>query len=171
LVDFDMTRGDDVWFAWPQLFCSCSLCPAGRWQDTSSHREVSLVFFSPQTAACRGMVSLCQWFTNRLPPSAQHSISAQWKTVWVEFPSFRATSREIFTVLFRTAFNCSFNTMLLLVLLLIPGKTSGRAAGFSRSTSGCGATGGHCPERFRSRLQRRCAGSAFENQSAGEWKL
>ena len=46
LVDFDMTGGDDVWFARPQLFFSCNLCPTGRLQDTSSHREVSLVFFS-----------------------------------------------------------------------------------------------------------------------------
>ena len=46
LVDFDMTGGDDVWFARPQLFFTCSLCPTERSQDKSSHREVSLVFFS-----------------------------------------------------------------------------------------------------------------------------
>ncbi len=46
LVDFDMTGGNDVWFARPQLFFTCSLCPTGRSQDKSSHREVSLVFFS-----------------------------------------------------------------------------------------------------------------------------
>ena len=46
LVYFDMTGGDDVWFARPQLFFTCSLCPTGRSQDKSSHREVSLVFFS-----------------------------------------------------------------------------------------------------------------------------
>jgi hypothetical protein len=43
LVDFDMTGGDDVWFAPPQLFFTCSFCPNGRSQDKSSHREVSLV--------------------------------------------------------------------------------------------------------------------------------
>jgi hypothetical protein len=36
LVDFDMTGGDDVWFARPQLFFTCSLCPTGRSQDKSS---------------------------------------------------------------------------------------------------------------------------------------
>jgi hypothetical protein len=41
-----MTGGDDVWFARPQLFFSCSLCPTGQMEDKSSHREVSLVFFS-----------------------------------------------------------------------------------------------------------------------------
>jgi hypothetical protein len=46
LVDFDMTGGNNVWFARPQLFFSFRLFPTGRWQDTSSHREVSLVFFS-----------------------------------------------------------------------------------------------------------------------------
>ena len=65
------------------------------------------------------------------------------------------------------------HTMLVLALLLIPGKTAGRAAGFSRSTSGCGATGGHFQERFRSRLQRRCAGTARERvriKAQGSWK-
>jgi hypothetical protein len=39
LVDFDMTGGDDVWFARPQLLFTCSLCPTRRSQDKSSHRE------------------------------------------------------------------------------------------------------------------------------------
>jgi hypothetical protein len=43
-VDFDMTGGDDVWFARPQLFFTCSSCPTVRSHDRSSHREVSLVF-------------------------------------------------------------------------------------------------------------------------------
>ena len=46
LTDFDMTGGDDVWFARPQLFFSCSLCPTGQMEDKASHVEVSLVFFS-----------------------------------------------------------------------------------------------------------------------------
>ena len=46
LTDFDMTGGNDVWFTRPQLFFSCSLCPTGQTENKSSHREVSLVFFS-----------------------------------------------------------------------------------------------------------------------------
>ncbi len=46
LTDFDMTGGDDVWFAQPQLFFSSSLCPTGQMEDKASHIEVSLVFFS-----------------------------------------------------------------------------------------------------------------------------
>ena len=46
LTDFDMTGGDDVWFARPQLFFSCSLCPTGQMADKASHQEFSLVFFS-----------------------------------------------------------------------------------------------------------------------------
>ena len=46
LSDFDMTGGDDVWYARPQLFFSCTLCPTGQMGDRGSHREVSLVFFS-----------------------------------------------------------------------------------------------------------------------------
>jgi hypothetical protein len=41
-----MTGGDDVWFAQPQLFFSCSLSPTGQMEDKASHIEVSLVFFS-----------------------------------------------------------------------------------------------------------------------------
>ena len=41
-----MTGGDDVWFARPLLFFSCSLCPTGQMEDKASHIEVSLVFFS-----------------------------------------------------------------------------------------------------------------------------
>ena len=43
LVDFDMTGGDDVWFARPQLFFTCSLCPTGRSQDKSSHTPNSFM--------------------------------------------------------------------------------------------------------------------------------
>jgi hypothetical protein len=46
LSDFDMMGGDDVWYARPQLFFSCTLCPTGQMGDRGSHREVSLVFFS-----------------------------------------------------------------------------------------------------------------------------
>jgi hypothetical protein len=46
LTDFDMTGDDDVWFARPQLFFSCSLCPTGQMEDKASHVEFSLVFFS-----------------------------------------------------------------------------------------------------------------------------
>ncbi len=45
-VRSSVTGGDDVWFARPQLFFSCSLCPTGHMEDKSSHWEVSLVFFS-----------------------------------------------------------------------------------------------------------------------------
>ena len=40
LTDFDMTGGDDVWFARPLLFFSCSLCPTGQMKDKASHIEV-----------------------------------------------------------------------------------------------------------------------------------
>ena len=47
LSDFDMTGNDDVWYARPQFFFWCTLCPTGQMGDSrGSHREVSLVFFS-----------------------------------------------------------------------------------------------------------------------------
>ncbi len=33
LTDFDMTGGDDMWYARPQLFFSCTLCPTGQMGD------------------------------------------------------------------------------------------------------------------------------------------
>jgi hypothetical protein len=180
LVALNMTGGDDVWLAQPQLFFSCSLCPTGQWQDTSSHRMVIRrfhwyssahlsLYLSPQTAACRGRVSL--WFTNEQPPSGRTQPPTLYvcpvKNVLGRVPLLPSTSTEIFRIPFHTV----FDNMFLLALLLIPGKTAGRAAGFSRSTSRCGATGGHFQERFWSRMQRRCAGNAFENQGAGELKL
>ena len=91
----------------------------------------------------------------------------QWKTFSGESPSFRATLRGTVTTLFHSASDSMFP----MVLLLIPGRTVGQAAGFSRSTSGCGATEGRFQGRFRSWMQSRCVGSAFESQGGGELQL
>ena len=59
LTDFEMTGGDDVWFARPQLFFSCSLCPTGQMEDKASHMDVSLVFFSTFE-----QISLTEWHSH-----------------------------------------------------------------------------------------------------------
>ena len=42
-----MRQGDGlVWYARPQLFYNCTLCPAGAKGDRRIHKEVSLVYFS-----------------------------------------------------------------------------------------------------------------------------
>ena len=51
-----------------------------------------------------------------------------------------------------------------LALLPIPGQTAGQAAGFLRSTSGCGAMGEHSPERSQLRMLWRCGGSVSKMQ-------
>ena len=51
-----------------------------------------------------------------------------------------------------------------LALLPIPGQTVGQAAGFLRSTSGCGAMGERSPERSQLRMLRRCGGSVSRMQ-------
>ena len=137
--------------------------PIGRFRWCSSAHLSQ--YLSPQTVSCRGAVS--PWFTSGRPPSFQHSMSAPWKTFSGESPSFRATLRGTVTTLFRSASDSMFP----MVLLLSPGRTAGPAAGFSRSTSGCGATEGRFQGRFRSWMQSRCVGSAFESQGGEELQL
>ena len=44
--DFDASGANLVWYARPQLFFRCTLCPTGQTAVVRSHREVSLVFLS-----------------------------------------------------------------------------------------------------------------------------
>ena len=77
LTDFDMTGGDDVWFARLQLFFSCSLCPTGQMEDKASHVEVSLVFFNTFEPISH-IPDRCMQ-RNGIPPNFQHSMSTRWK--------------------------------------------------------------------------------------------
>ncbi len=47
-TDFGLPRQGDglVWYARPQLFFNCTLCPTGAKGDRTMHTEVSLVYFS-----------------------------------------------------------------------------------------------------------------------------
>jgi hypothetical protein len=47
-TDFDLTGDGLVWYARPQLFFNCTLCPTGfkATMHGGSHKEVSLVYFS-----------------------------------------------------------------------------------------------------------------------------
>ncbi len=47
-TDFDLTGDGLVWYARPQLFSNCTLCPTGLQASvhSGSHKEVSLVYFS-----------------------------------------------------------------------------------------------------------------------------
>ncbi len=45
-IDFDLQGDGLVWYARPQLFFHCTLCPAGAKGDRGTHKEVSLVYFS-----------------------------------------------------------------------------------------------------------------------------
>jgi hypothetical protein len=172
LVDFDMTGGDDVWFARPQLFFTCCLCPTGRLQDKSSHRELLLVFFSTFEPISLTPNSFMQ---RSGIPMVYERAASQLPTLYVcPVENVLCIVPLIWCYLKGNSHNTipfSSNTMFPMVLLLIPGKTAGQTAGFSRSTSGCCATEGHFKERFRSRMQKRCSGSAFENQGVEELKL
>ena len=41
-----MTRDGKIWYARPQLFVSCLVCPHGQKANVTSHRTLSLVFFN-----------------------------------------------------------------------------------------------------------------------------
>ena len=45
-TDFDLQGDGLVWYARPQLFFNCTLCPTGAKRESGSHKEVSLVYFS-----------------------------------------------------------------------------------------------------------------------------
>ena len=45
-TDFDMSGAGKIWYAQPQLFFTCLVCPRGQKTETSSHRKLSLVFFN-----------------------------------------------------------------------------------------------------------------------------
>ena len=47
-TDFDLKGNGLVWYARPQLFFICTLCPTGAKESlySASHKEVSLVYFS-----------------------------------------------------------------------------------------------------------------------------
>ncbi len=45
-TDFDLQGDGLVWYTRPQLFFNCTLCPTGAKGDSSTHKEVSLVYFS-----------------------------------------------------------------------------------------------------------------------------
>ena len=146
LTDFDMTGGDDVWFARPQLFFSCTLCPTGQMENKSSHREVSLVFFSTFEPISLTPDSCMQ--KNGIPMLYERA-SSQLPTLYV-CPVENVLGR-VQTTQFRTPCGTRFQTG----QLLIPGTTAGQGAGFLRPTSGCGTTGGRSPERSQWRMQRR----------------
>ena len=44
--DFDITGGGEVWYARPQLFFKCKVCPTGAMDFPRRHKEFSLIFFS-----------------------------------------------------------------------------------------------------------------------------
>ena len=44
--DFDITGAGEVWYARPQLFFKCTLCPTGAMENTQRHKEFSLIFFN-----------------------------------------------------------------------------------------------------------------------------
>lgn len=128
---------------------------------SSAHLNLSL---SLQTAICRGMAFPC--CTSGQRPSFQPSMFALWKTFSAGSPSCHVTSKEIGPTQFRIPFGTRYHKE----QLLIPGRTAGLGAGFSRSTSGCGAMGGHCPERSLWVMQKRCAGGGYKSQDAREPK-
>ena len=45
-TDMDLSGEGLVWYARPQLFFNCTVCPTGKALNARWHKELSLVFFS-----------------------------------------------------------------------------------------------------------------------------
>ncbi len=58
--DFDVTGEGDVWYARSLFFFTCTLCPTCRMGDTTSHKDVSLVFFNTFEPICLTLASCMQ---------------------------------------------------------------------------------------------------------------
>ena len=76
IQDFDMTGTGKVWYARPQLFFSCMVCPRGQKETVAAHKKLSLVFFntfdpidlSPQSVmADKGIPMLCEDAPSQMP--------------------------------------------------------------------------------------------------------
>ena len=162
--DFHITGAGEVWYARPQLFSKCTLCPTGAMDNTRRHKEFSLVFFNTFE-----------------PLSLTPDSCMQQKSV----PMLYARSRTVLPSLYV----CPVENVLGRVPLIpcyLNGNTSntipyryrglyqrrrrriqdpivGPVAGSSRSTYGCGAT----EVRFHGRLLwqtlRPCGSSEFKN--------
>ena len=74
--DFDLTGNGKVWFARPQLFFSCMVCPRGHKETQASHMKLSLVFFNTfdpidlsqqSIMAKKGIPMLCEDAPSQLP--------------------------------------------------------------------------------------------------------
>jgi hypothetical protein len=89
IEDLDVTGGCDVWYARPLLFFTCTVCPTGHMGYTTSHKDVSLVFFNtfepisltPESCMqthCRGRAFQC--YTKGRLLRCHRCMSAHWKT-------------------------------------------------------------------------------------------
>ena len=174
LSDFDMTGGDDVWFARQQLFFSCTLCPTGQMEDKASHREVSLVFFSTFEPISLTPDSCMQ----------RNGIPMLYKRAASQLPTLYVCPVE--NVLGRVPLMPCYlkgnlhNTIPHALRYEVPDGTAAN----SRPDSGTGSrlfdskfrgqhldvALGRSPERSQWRMLRRCGGSVFKSQGGGEPK-
>jgi hypothetical protein len=104
-TDFDIQGNGLVWYARPQLFFNCTLCPTGAEERSNSHKEVSLVYFSclsnwPLTVSCSELACPC-YMTLPSTRGCPASTSAQWQTSWSEHPWFHASLAATAILLFR----------------------------------------------------------------------
>ena len=109
ITDFDLQGDGLVWYACPQLFFNCTLCPAGAKGDRTMHKEVSLVYFStfepidltPDSIMQQAGVPMLM--TRPATRACPASTSALLQTCWGAPPSFRASSAVTVTTRFHTA--------------------------------------------------------------------
>ena len=108
-TDFALQGDSLVWYARPQLFFNCTLCPAGAKGDRRMHKEVSLVYFStfepieltPDSIMQRAGVPML--YDSASNPRLPCPTFARWQKCWGAPLSFRASSAATVTPRSHTA--------------------------------------------------------------------
>jgi hypothetical protein len=112
-TDYNLTGDGLVWYARPQLFFNCTLCPTGLKATihSGSHKEVSLVYFStfepidltPDRIMQRAGVPMLDDSASNLNPRLPCLYICPVAKCWGTPPSFRASSAATVTPLSHTA--------------------------------------------------------------------
>ena len=166
--EFDVTGAGEVWYARPQLFFKCTLCPTGAMDNTRRHKEFSLVFFntlepiSLTPDSCmqlKGVPMLYERSSTVLPSLYVCPVANVLERVPLIPCYLNGNTSNTIPYRYRGA----IPGLSQLRLLRIQDPIVGPVAGSSRSTYGCGATEEHIHGRLLWQTLRPCGSSEFKN--------
>ena len=141
-ADIDLSCNCLLWYARPQLFFQSTVCPTGSLQTPSKHKELALVFFStfePITLTPGAVTNATECPCSTILPAVLTSPACTfaWRgTSWAGCHSRHASCEGTGLQSCPTALETARE------LWLTAGMELATAAGFMRSTFGCGVTAG-----------------------------